>query len=77
MKTIVALLCVSLSVFGQSFGPQQVIATNADGARSVYATDMLYEWLGIGSGNQLGAINAGVTSIRFVDVGGFYNWIAY
>ena len=41
------------------------------------ASDMLYDWLAFGAGNQLSAITAGVTSIRFVNVGGYYDWIAY
>ena len=41
MRSIVVLLALALSVAGQtSFGPQQVITTSADGAQSVYATDL-------------------------------------
>ena len=41
MRSIVTVLCLSLSVAAQvSFGSQQVITTNADGAYSVYATDI-------------------------------------
>ena len=40
MKSVVTLLCLSLSVAAQGIGPPQVITTSADYAQSVYATDI-------------------------------------
>ena len=40
MRSIVVLLCLSLSAAAQGFGAQQVITTSASDARSVYATDL-------------------------------------
>ena len=40
MKIIVVLLGLAVSVVAQSFGGQQVVTTSANGATSVYATDL-------------------------------------
>ena len=40
MKIGLVLLCLSVSAVAQGFGGQQVVATSANGAISVYATDL-------------------------------------
>ena len=67
MRSLVVLLCLSLPVGAQSgFGPQQVVSTNADGAASVYATDLD----GDGDADVLSASHLGDKIAWYENIGG-------